>query len=269
MNLFLKGFIIGIAKIIPGVSGAMIAVSFSIYDRLIGAVTNFFDNKKENFKLLLLVGGGVLLSIVCFSSVIRYFINSYYVITMMFFIGLIVGGTYNYSKNVEFSFKNSMIIILVICFVMIISMGNMSSTYVINNTWLDYIMFFIGGIIEIFSSIVPGISGTALMMLLGIYDSILMMFSNLFNISFLINNVGIYVSYGIGMGISFIFFSILISYVLKKYRFLFDTIVFGLSISSILLLSIMTFNNGFLWFDFFVGIILFFVGIFISYLLSD
>ena len=99
MKLFIKGFIIGIAKIIPGVSGAMIAVSFNIYDKLINSITNFFDDKKNNLKFLIIVGSGILLSIVLCSNMIRYFINNYYLITMMFFISLIVGGTFNFSKN--------------------------------------------------------------------------------------------------------------------------------------------------------------------------
>lgn len=269
MNLFLKGFIIGIAKIIPGVSGAMIAVNFLIYDKLINAITNFFDNKRENFRLLLLVFSGVLLSIVCFSNIIIYFIKNYYIIIMMFFVGLIVGGTYSYSKSVKFNFKNIIIIGITIFIVLFISVGNIRGNYVLNNTWIDYLVFFIGGVIEIFASIVPGISGTALMMMFGLYDNILMMFSNLFNFSFLINNIFIYISYGVGMGVSFIIFSILISYLLKKYRNIFDTVVFGLSISSIILLVIMTFSNGFLWVDFCIGIILFFIGIVVSYLFSN
>ena len=55
MKLFIKAFIIGIAKIIPGVSGAMLAVSFSIYDKLINSITNFFDDKKNNLKFLLIL----------------------------------------------------------------------------------------------------------------------------------------------------------------------------------------------------------------------
>jgi len=266
VNLFLKGFLIGIAKIIPGVSGAMIAVNFSVYDRLINAITNFFDDKKNNFKFLLIIGSGILLSIVCFSNIVRYFINSYYISTMMLFIGLIVGGTYNYSKNVNFSLKNIIIILLVIAFILIISLGNISNDYVMVGNWLDYIMFFIGGVIEIFSSIVPGISGTALFMLIGIYDNILTMIGSIFNFSFVIENIGIYISYGVGMGVSFIVFSLLISYILKKYRNLFDTIVLGLSISSILLLIIMCFNKGFNLIELVIGVMLFFVGIMISYL---
>lgn len=268
MNLFLKGFIIGIAKIIPGVSGAMLAVSFSIYDRLIEAVTNFFDNKNENFKFLLVVGSGMLLSIVCFSNVVRYFLNNYYLITMMFFIGLIVGGTYNFARDISFNLKNIFLILFVMFLVVGVSLVGGNNNYIMDGSSKDLIMFFIGGIIEIFSSIVPGISGTALFMLLGIYDIILMLFSNIFNLSFVFDNIMIYFSYGIGMMVSFVICSILISYLIKKYRSLFDTIVFGLCISSILLLIIMAFNNSFALIDMFIGIILFFVGIVLSLLFS-
>lgn len=268
MNLFLKGFLIGIAKIIPGVSGAMIAVSLGIYDKLINAVTSFFDNKKDNFRFLVIFGLGVLLAIVSFSNIIRYFINNYYFITMMFFVGLIVGGIIDYSKNIRFSFKNIIIISLVVLFVILISFGKSINIYKITGGMIDNIIFFIGGVIEIFSSIVPGISGTALFMLMGIYDSILVMFGNIFNISFVIDNIWIYISYGIGMGLSFIIFSILISYVLKKYRSLFDIIVFGLSMSSIILLLMMSINSIYNISSFVMGVLLFFIGICISYLFS-
>ena len=267
MNLFLKGFIIGIAKVIPGVSGAILAVSFGIYDKLINSITHFFDNKKENFKFLFVVCSGILLSIVCFSNIIRYLINSYYIEMMMLFIGLIAGGVLNYSKNINFTTKNIIIIMLVILFMMLISFGSISNNnYVLTGNYLDYIMFFIGGLIEIFTSIVPGISGTAMYMLMGMYDNILMFFSNVLNISFVIENIFLYISFGIGMMISFIVFSILISYLIKKYRNLFDTIVFSLSISSIILLVVMTFSSEFSFISILVGIILFFIGLVIAYL---
>lgn len=266
MNLFLKGFIIGIAKIIPGVSGAMIAVSFSVYDKLIEAVTHFFDDKKENFKFLLTIGSGIMLAIVCFSNIIRYFIGNYYFPTMLFFIGLIVGGTYHFSKNVEYNVKNILIMIGVILLVLGISLFQGNTNYVLKGNYLDLIMFFLGGVIEVFSSIVPGISGTALLMLIGIYDSILMLFSNLFNFSFVIENIYIYISYGVGIFVSFIFCALLISFLLKKYRKLFDTIVLGLSISSILLLLFMSFRGSLFFLEIIWGILLFGVGVLISYL---
>jgi len=266
MNLFIKGFIIGIAKIIPGVSGAMIAVSFSLYDKLIDAITHFFDDKKNNFKFLLILGSGMVVSIICFSNIVRYFINKYYLTTMMLFIGLIVGGTYDFSRNIEYNKKNILIIIFVIILIMFVSLFGGDNNYVIQGNYIDYIMFFIGGVIEVFSSIVPGISGTALYMLIGIYDNILMLFSNIYNISFVIDNIMIYISYGIGMVISFVACSLVISYLIKKYRKLFDTIVLGLSISSILLLLIMAFKSDFTFVNLITSIVFFFGGILISYL---
>ena len=266
MSLFFKGFIIGIAKIIPGISGAMLAVSFNLYDKIIDAITNFFDDWKDNLKFLLIVGSGILLSIVSFSNIIRYFINEYYLGLMMLFIGLMVGGTYNFSKKIEYKLSSIVIIIFTTLIVSIIGLINPDNSYSLVGGISDYLMFFIGGIIEVFSSIVPGISGTAIFMLFGIYDNILLLFSNIFNISYVIDNILIYVSYGIGMFISFIFFSILINFLIKKYRNLFDTIVFGLCISSILLLFIMTFSKGFMFMELVIGILLFFVGVVISYL---
>lgn len=266
MILFFKSFIIGIAKIIPGVSGAMLAVNFSIYDKLINAITNFFGDKKNNLKFILIFGSGLLLSITLFSNIVRYFIGTYYLITMMLFIGLITGGTYNFSKNIKLNIKNIIIVILTITILLSISLFNINNNYIIQNNYLDYIMFFIGGIIEIFSSIVPGISGTSILMLLGIYDNILIILSNIFNISYVLDNLNLYISYGLGMFISFIICSIIISYLLKKYRNLFDTIVLGLSISSIIILLIMTFTKSFSFIDLIIGIILFFIGLSISYL---
>lgn len=268
MKLFIKSFIIGIAKIIPGVSGAMLAVNFSIYDKLIDSITNFFDNKKENTKFLLIFGSGILLAISLFSNIVSYFINNYYFITMLFFTSLIFGGTYKFSRNIKYNLKNIIIILLVIILIMFISLFNFDNNYILNGNYLDYVMFFIGGVIEIFSSIVPGISGTALMMLLGVYDNILILFSNIFNISFVLDNFMLYISYGIGMFLSFIIFSLGISFLLKKYRSLFDTFVFGLSISSILLLLIMTVKNGVQFVHLIIGIMLFFIGLVISYIYS-
>ena len=265
-DLFIKGFIIGIAKIIPGVSGAMLAVSFSIYDKLIDAFTYFFDDVRNNLRFLMVVGSGILLSIMCFSNIVSFFINKYYFITMMLFIGFIVGGTYDFSKNIKYNFKSIIVILIVIFLVMFISLNNISNSYVLQGNYMDNIMFFIGGVIEVFASIVPGISGTALLMLIGIYDNVLMLFSNIFDLTYVIDNIMLYISYGIGIVISFIICSLGISYLLKKYRKLFDTIVFGLCISSILLLILLTFKSSFLFIDLIVGIVMFFFGILISYL---
>ena len=82
MNIknFLKGIIIGVAKIIPGLSGAVLMISFNLYDKAICAITNFFDDVKGNFLFLFNLGLGIGLGIVGFSRVLSYFIVNYYVV---------------------------------------------------------------------------------------------------------------------------------------------------------------------------------------------
>ena len=80
--LIIKGFFIGIAKIIPGVSGALLAITFSLYEEGLNAITNFFDNPKKNLSFLLKVGFGIILGITIFSKVITYFFK----LLLVFFI---------------------------------------------------------------------------------------------------------------------------------------------------------------------------------------
>ena len=86
MILFIKGFIIGIGKIIPGVSGALLAINFKVYERAIEAVVNFFDDWKKNLLFITKLGSGIILSIVLCSNGIIYLLNNYRFITMMFFV---------------------------------------------------------------------------------------------------------------------------------------------------------------------------------------
>ena len=89
---FIKGFIIGIGKIIPGVSGAMLATIMGVYDKSIFYICNFKNNIKAAIKYLFPIGIGVIVSIILFSKIISLCLDKYYVITMLFFIGLIIGG---------------------------------------------------------------------------------------------------------------------------------------------------------------------------------
>ena len=264
MLLFIKGFIIGIGKIIPGVSGAMLAINFKVYEKAINAVTNFFSNWKENLKFLLTLGFGILLSIVVSSKFILYLLSNYKFVTLMFFVGLIIGGTYNFGCNIKYNKKNIIIIGVFLCILLGLSLLNLNNNYVLKNNYIDYIMFFIGGIIEIFSSIVPGISGTSLLMIIGIYQEILKMITNIFNYSYVFNNIGIYLSYGLGMFLSFIFNTYLINYLLNKYKEITYAAIFGLSIASIIFLIVLTFRINYSLIELILGIMLLIVGLLIS-----
>lgn len=268
MILFIKGFIIGIGKIIPGVSGALLAINFKVYERAIEAIVNFFDDWKKNLLFIMELGSGIILSIVLCSNGIIYLLNNYRFITMMFFVGLICGGTYNYATGIKCNYSDVLFMILFIVMLFIISYGNIFNSYEITHGFMDDVVFFIGGVIEVMSSIIPGISGTAVHLILGIYDSILMMISKIFDFHYVIMNINLYISYGIGMMVSFIICMIGINYLLKRYPVIFSKIILGLCIYSILMLVIFTFSLKITILNFVLGIMLLIVGLLIGCLLD-
>lgn len=268
MILFIKGFIIGIGKIIPGVSGALLAINFKVYERAIEAVVNFFDDWKKNLLFIMKLGSGIILSIVLCSNGIMYLLNNYRFITMMFFVGLICGGTYNYATGIKCNCIDILFIILLIVMLFIISYGNISNSYEITHGFIDNVVFFIGGVIEVMASIIPGISGTAIHLILGIYDNILMMISKVFDFQYVVMNINLYISYGMGMMISFIICMIGINYLLKRYPIIFSKIILGLCIYSILMLVIFTFSLKITILNFIIGMMLLIVGLLIGCLLD-
>ena len=130
--LLVKGFIIGIAKIIPGVSGALLAISLNVYEKGLDVICNFFNNKKENFKFLFYIGIGIVVGIIIFSKVISFCLDKYYFITMMLFAGLVVGGLRSLFKevNIEVSkIKFSNILISCLSFGLIFFLTYVNSLY--------------------------------------------------------------------------------------------------------------------------------------------
>ncbi len=147
---------------------------------------------------------------------------------------------------------------------LLISLGNTNYKYVLSYKFMDNIMFFLGGIIEIVASIVPGISGTALLMVMGIYDIVMEMISNIFDVNYVINNINLYISYGVGMGVSFILTVTLINYLIKRYRNITYTVILGLCVSAIIFLIIMAFGEKIGIIEFILGMMSMMVGLLIS-----
>ena len=98
----LKGLLIGIGKIIPGVSGSVIAISLGVYNRLLNNLSNIKKINKKECVFLFEIGIGIIISIILFSKIILLLLNKYYFYTMFIFLGLIVGGTKEiYDKTKE------------------------------------------------------------------------------------------------------------------------------------------------------------------------
>ena len=92
LNLFLKGIFVGIANIIPGVSGGTIAVVLRIFDQMIDAINNFFKNPKKHIKFLIPLFLGAVFGIVLFSKLLEFCLAKESLPTSLFFVGLVVGS---------------------------------------------------------------------------------------------------------------------------------------------------------------------------------
>ena len=266
--LFIKGLIIGIGKVMPGVSGALLAINFKVYDRLVESLVNFFSDWKKNLRFLLELGLGIIIAIILFSNGIRYLLNNYNFLMVMLFMGLIGGGSYNYIRSVNYEKKEYKYILFIIGVLIGISFIGKGDNYVISNSFKDNIVFFLGGVIEVFTSIIPGISGTAIMMIIGIYDMVLMIVGRIYDFSYVISNINIYISYGLGIIISFILGTLLINYLLKKKKRLMEIMISSFSIYSILMMGVMTFSKRASVIEIILGIMLMVVGTVIGFIMD-
>jgi putative membrane protein len=241
--LFIKGIIIGIGKVIPGVSGSMLAISMGIYQKLLDSINNFFRDIKNNFLFLFKIGLGVFVAIVFFSKIILKCLNNYYIVTMFFFIGLILGSFKDIDREIKK--RNKGLIIITFLITLILGLISVDIEFNIKNTFLKFIYFIIVGFVDAFTMIVPGISGTATLMMIGAYNSLMETFSNLLNFNQLLDNILIMIPFLIGLFIGVIFTVKLINYLFKKCKDDTYSAIIGFCVSTIILMFIKCINSSY------------------------
>ena len=230
--LFFKGIIIGIGKILPGVSGSLIAITMNIYAPLLESISTINKNTYEKVKFLFPILSGILTSIILFSNIIEFFIKRYYFSILLLFIGLIIGSI----DLKQIKIKNNTIpkmIIFTLSITLVLLIEKLTLSITIPNNFLIYIVL---GIIEALSTIIPGISGTSLFMTLGKYEQIIEAFAHP------LNNIPFLIPFFIGVIICVIIISKLITKILKKHEELFFASSLGFTIATLITMYIKTFT---------------------------
>lgn len=271
--LGLKGFFIGIANIIPGVSGGTMAVSFGIYEQLINIVTTFTKNIKKNISYVLPIVIGAVLAIGLLSNVITICLDKYRVATPLLFVGLILGGVPVVFKKISKSIvkpKNMLSFLITLIFMAFIylgvrQVGNVSFNHM---NIVDYALLFIVGMIAAITMVVPGISGSFVMMLLGYYEPIVETISNLTKLQHIFSNCLILIPFGIGVLVGIISVSKLIKYCLKHYETQTYSSIFAFIISSIILIIYPLFKLSVSNTEITIGIVLMMLGTILTYKLE-
>ena len=260
INLLMKGIIIGIAKIIPGFSGAILMISFNLYDKAIEAMTNFFANPRKNFSFLFQLSLGVGLGIVFFSKIITYFLLNYPLYTSILLLGLITGGIPEIKKEIHIK-KDFFLVLLSMLVIFLLSKITGDNYYTIKNTYQDFLFFMTSGFLEAVGTIVPGVSSTLLLMLMGVYNYYLQILGNIFNFTLFKNNFVFLFPFSIGFLLGVILMTILVNYLFKNYKQKTYAIIFGLLLSTILILLFKYFPQIKNLNDLIICSLLFFLGI--------
>jgi putative membrane protein len=209
---FLKGVLIGVGNIAPGVSGGALAIVLGLYEDLIQSVNTFFQDIKKNFLFLLPIGMGAAAGVVGFSNVLHYLFDRHPLPTMFALAGLIVGMLpVFWNKANARGFKSYYLIVLLMALALslyfsIVETGYNGSSPVeqLSITALLWCGFLVAG-----SIVIPGISGSVLLIHLGVYGAVLKAIATI--------DIPNLIPLALGLGVGVLVFSKLMGYLLKRY----------------------------------------------------
>ncbi len=236
------GCIIGVANIIPGVSGGTMAVILNVYDKLIDSVIGIKKHVKESLTFLIpvIIGGG--LGIFGFAKLLKYLIANFPMPTFFFFIGLILGTVPMIFKKVLTSkdgikkFNIYTVIPFIVFFGIMIALSffdpQNSSAAQMQIDFVSWIYLFFGSALAAMCMIIPGVSGSMILMILGLYSTVLGAIADIFkNFS---GSAMILLPAGLGIILGLLGGAKLIDICLKKFPQMTFAGILGLMLGSLL-----------------------------------
>ncbi len=275
MKQILQGMVVGIANIIPGVSGGTMMVAMGLYDRLIHAITHLKSEFKESMKLLIPIFAGAGIAIIALSRLFEFLLATWPIPTNFAFCGLIAGSLPFIFKKVKgHKITVSKIIPFLIFFGVVILMALLGETggasADVSFGFLNVLKLFGVGVIAAATMVVPGVSGSMMLMLLGYYDTILKAINDFvdalvkFDMGGLAAGVGILAPFGIGVVIGIFLIAKLIEFIFSKAEIHAYYGIIGLILASPIAILMKTDWSGFSVLMLGMGILTFGLGWFIA-----
>lgn len=182
--VMLKGFIIGSSMSVPGVSGGTMAILLGIYDKLIGSISRLTKDLKGNiiFLMKFCIGSGI--GIFTLSKLIKWLLEVSPLPVSFFFLGAVIGGVpalYKKTRTKDSKLKISSVIYFLLGLAIVLSIGFIptGTISVTSGSGIGhYLMLFVTGIIIALALVLPGISTSHMLLVLGMYDAMLAAISN-------------------------------------------------------------------------------------------
>lgn len=209
----IKGIALGAGAILPGISSGVLCVVFGLYDKLINSILDFFKDIKGNSKFLFPIILGIGIGVIVFGNFLRMLFTYFPIQTKFAFIGLILGSIPILFKtaNAKNGFRLHYIIYTIFTFLLAVLLLSIEKNFTNNNLLgnTSFIYLVMSGFIMSIGVVVPGVSSSVLLMILGIYDLYLISISTL--------NIFILIPMGIGLAVGGIIFLKIIKYFLDNY----------------------------------------------------
>lgn len=243
-----KGAAIGIAMIVPGVSGGTLAVLLKIYDKLISAFSNIFKDFKNSVLTLLPILLGVVVAFAAAYYPLKLALKNAPFPTVMLFAGLMVGSCPKIVKDgIKNGFKKIDIVSVIIplalvigiCFIPNLGAADLSK----NMPVYGYFLLLLIGAVASCALVVPGISGSLLLLILGYYNSIMVDTIGGLKTDFG-HSLIVLATFAVGLIIGFFSIAKLMKILLNKFPRATNWAIIGFVIGSIPAIFI-TFDNNF------------------------
>ncbi|CAD7360358.1 MULTISPECIES: DUF368 domain-containing protein [Staphylococcus] len=267
-----RGFAMGISDLIPGVSGGTIALLLGIYDDFIASVSGVFSKHfKKSILFLLPIIIGMALAIGILSSVINYLLATHLIPTMFFFFGLILGiipfllRISHYKQTYKIQHWIIMGVAIIALALMAYFKGETSHAAPshIDLSLPMLIKYFIAGVCASSAMLLPGISGSFILLLFGVYSTVTYSISEIVRFNF--EALPVILMVGMGIVVGFLIASKVITYLLKHYTYLTYAAILGLVIGSLFSVFPGLPNQGLTWLASIITLIL---GFIISFILG-
>ena len=288
----LKGMVIGIANVIPGVSGGTMMVAMGIYDKLIHCITHIFKEFKKSVLFLIPIAIGMGIAALAFivmavgiaviggSLGIEMLFDKFPVQTNLLFIGLIVGGLPAIWKNVKGkSIRFGHILAFLAFFVLVVVMAFMGeqegNAVDLSFNFVNVLKLFAVGVVAAATMVIPGVSGSMVLLLMGYYNPILTAINDFlraltaWDMDGILNGIGILMPFGIGVIVGVLAIAKLIEFIFNKFPLYAYWAIIGLIVASPIAIIAMASLPALTVVNVLTGIVALCVGVFVAMKLGD
>ncbi|HDJ2569723.1 DUF368 domain-containing protein [Staphylococcus aureus] len=263
----LKGFAMGTSDLVPGVSGGTIALLLGIYNQFIASISGIFSRRFwPSFTFLIPIIIGMLLAMGSLSNLFNYLLSQHHIPTMFFFGGLIIGivpyllKISNYKTS--FTTKHYMMVIAGIAILIVITLMNNGDKHAGETLTLStglIIKYFIAGMCASSAMLLPGISGSFMLLVFGVYGTVMLAISEVVKLNF--TGLPILLAVGFGVLAGFIISSKIIQYFLTHHTLMTFALIIGFVVGSLFAVFPGLPTNIVMWF---VSLVVFIIGFIVS-----